>query len=100
MKNRTHEDMIAESMASEVWEYQGQPVTRGELWKLHKLVESEEGWKMPIDAIIDDLSDRDLALLDHAIIFFSGCCAEFYSVKGQPDKTHVVAAGYYNSIGA
>jgi len=92
--------MIDDSMASVVWEYQGEDVTRGELWNLHKTVESSEGWKMPIDAIIDDLNERDLALLDYAITFFSGCCAEFYSVEGQPNKTNVVADGYYRSVGA
>lgn len=100
MKNKTHEEIIAESNAAVVWNYQGEDITRGELWKLHKSVESPEGWKMPIDAIIDDLSDRDLALLDYAIVFFSGCSAEFYSVEGQPDKTRVIADGYYRSVGA
>jgi hypothetical protein len=92
--------MIDDSMASVVWKYQGEDVTRGELWTLHQSVESSEGWKMPINAIIDDLSDRDLALLDYAIIFFSGCSAEFYSVEGQPNKTQVIADGYYRSVGA
>ena len=87
-------------MASVVWKYQGEDVTRGELWELHKRVESSEGWKMPIDAIIDDLSEREFALMDYAITFFSGCCAEFYSVEGQPNKTNVVADGYYRSVGA
>ena len=92
--------MIDDSNAQVVWKYQGEDITRGELWALHKTVESSEGWKMPIDAIIDDLSDRDLALLDYAIIFFSGCSAEFYSVEGQPNKTQVIADGYYRSVGA
>ena len=92
--------LIADSMAQVVYAYEGEDVTRGELWELHKRVESSEGWKMPIDAIIDDLSDRDLALLDYAIVFFSGCSAEFYSVEGQPTKTRVIADGYYRSVGA
>lgn len=102
MKTRDPEitKLIADSMASVVWQYQGEDVTRGELWELHKSVESPEGWKFPIDAIIDDLSDRDLALMDYAIIFFSGCSAEFYSVEGQPTKTNVVADGYYRSVGS
>ena len=102
MKKRDPEiqSTIDASMAVVVWEYQGEDVTRGELWKLHKSVESSEGWKMPIDAIIDDLSERDLALMDYAIMFFSGCSAEFYSVEGQPNKTQVIADGYYRSVGA
>ena len=92
--------MLDDSMATVVWKYQGKDVTRGELWNLHKRVESSEGWKFPIDAVIDDLSERDLALLDYAITFFSGCVAEFYSVEGQPKKTNVVAAGYYMSVGS
>ena len=98
-KQKTHEDIVAESYAKVVWNYKGEDVTRGELWKLHKLVESPEGWKMPIDAVVE-LSDRDLDLLDYAIVFFSGCSAEFYEVEGQPKKTRVIADGYYRSVGA
>ena len=102
MKTRDPEitKLIADSMASVVWQYKGEDVTRGELWDLHKKVESPKGWKFPIDAIIDDLSERDLALMDYSIIFFSGCSAEFFSVEGQPNKTNVVADGYYMSVGS
>jgi len=98
--NKTHEQIVADSMASVVWNWNGEDITRGELWELHKRVESSEGWKMPIDAIIDEITPREEALLSYAIIFFSGCCAEFYAVKDQPNKVNVVADGYYMSIGS
>lgn len=90
--------MLDDSMAVVVWKYQDQDVTRGELWNLHKLVESSEGWKFPIDAVIGGFSERDLALLDYAITFFSGCVAEF--IDEGMGKTRVVAAGYYMSVGS
>jgi hypothetical protein len=98
--NKTHEQIVADSMAAIVWNYNGEDITRGELWALHKRVENPKGWKFHIDAIIDELTPREEDLLVYALGFFSGCEAEFYAVEGQPNKVNVVADGYYMSIGS
>lgn len=68
-------------------------------WQLHnafKMVQNPEGWKMPIDAIIDD---EDMDVVAAAIDYYAGGGAEFYEADIM-DQANVIAPGYYNTIGA
>lgn len=92
---------IDASMAQVVWSLDGQDVTRGELWEQFERVRDPEYWKNPIDAHIElEMGSCEQRLLDYAITFFAGCCAEYYISERGARYTNVVADGYYISIGA
>lgn len=61
-------------------------------------VQNKEHWKNPIDCVIDNPGEENLACLREAIIHFTGSVPSIEKLKD--GKIHVTAAGYYATIGA
>ena len=72
------------------------PYTDDMLNEAFKLVRPDGNWKYPIHATVP--ADADRALIDRAIVYYTGSIAEF---SPNPDGSWtVVAEGYYNAIGS
>jgi hypothetical protein len=69
--------------------------SRRQLTEAFALVKDRANWKMGIDAVVPP--DTDLALVDAAVIFFTGGPIE--SVR-TPDGFRVTSEGYYFHIGS
>lgn len=95
---QTLEQMRAESDAQVVAQVFGLDVTRGQLSLAFDQVADKANWKNPIDRVVRIASDRQMAFIREAVIFFTGSVPTF-TAKGA-NKYRVTAAGYYNTIGA
>lgn len=73
-------------------------LTRGELKSHFEKVQNPEGWKLPINVVIDIVDLKDMELIRNAVIFFTGSVPKFYSIG--LNKYRVKAAGYYAAMGA
>lgn len=60
-------------------------------------VASRSNWKAPIAWIIEG---KDQALVEEAIIFFTGSVPTFTKAEGNTGRLVVKAEGYYSAIGA
>lgn len=76
----------------------GHTFTRAELLRYFSLVENQTNWKSIIDATVEVPTDRDLAGIREAVIFFTGSVPSFEAAAAR--TFHVKAAGYYQTIGA
>jgi len=61
-------------------------------------VRDTENWKMSVRANFPALTEAERALIFAALIFYAGSPADF--VTGDYGSVTVIAAGYYNCIGA
>jgi hypothetical protein len=94
----------AEGDAQVVATVNGRRVTRGELSAAFDKVRNPEHWKRPIDANVE-LGDEEIALVQEAIVFFTGSQATLYPLLGTGSapgrcRYRVVADGYFMTIGA
>lgn len=60
-------------------------------------VASRSNWKAPIAWIIEG---KDRAVVDEAIVFFTGSVPTFTKAEGDTGRLVVKAEGYYSAIGA
>jgi hypothetical protein len=103
--NETHSDEMAEQRAWKVATVLGREVTWGELHDAFETVRPAEGWKDPIDAVVDVAGDFELLKLREAVIFFTGSVPTFApkfgaGLKPPTCRYRVTAAGYYAAVGA
>jgi hypothetical protein len=68
--------------------FRGVRYTDEQLHAAFEKVKNPTHWKDPIEAVIDD---ADIAIVEAAIIYFTGTVPEFFHEKGQ---CYVVADGY------
>jgi len=61
-------------------------------------VKDAENWKMPVEANFPALTDGERVLIFDTLLYYCGSPAEF--ITGRNGSVTVVAAGYYNCIGA
>ena len=80
----------------------GKPVTQGQLSKAFDKVANKANWKFPVDATVTIKTHYEMALIQEAVVFFTGSVAKFTAVEllGSKCKYQVKAAGYYATIGA
>lgn len=62
-------------------------------------VEDKRNWKYPIDAIVTGTVD-DMKIYKDAIAWFTGSIARISRVEKGKDTFHILADGYYKTIGA
>lgn len=99
---KTWEDIKRDSLAAEVATVNGKSVTRGELMRYFNMVAPVDNWKYPIDAEVE-LEASELAMLEEAVVFFSGSRAKVTILLGAApgkNKYRIEAAGYYAAVGA
>ncbi len=81
----------------------GSSVTRGELAAIFDKIKNEEHWKNPIDKIVEIKNDHEMAMIEEAVIFFTGSVPDFKPMSQcRPGRSvyHVTADGYFQAIGA
>ena len=61
-----------------------------------ELVRPKPNWKYNINKVLP--KDTDIKLIEEAIIYRCGCCADFETLKN--GKIRVTAVGYYIAVGA
>jgi hypothetical protein len=76
--------------------YSGVTRRQSELAAAFDLVANNVNWKMPVQGWIDPTDDK--TLITDAVIHFTGSIPEFHSLPS--GRVRVVAAGYYETIGA
>jgi hypothetical protein len=76
----------------------GQKVTRRVATNLFNMVAPKDNWKNPIDATVLIYDESTLSNLVTAIQFFTGSVATVSKLGSC--KYHILAAGYYATIGA
>lgn len=67
-----------------------------ELTAAFNRVANKKDWKNAINRIVDINNDAERALINKAVIFFTGCCCDFIDLPN--GKTRVIAAGYRATI--
>lgn len=81
----------------------GRDVSHDELSKAFDRVKDLQHWKNPISKIID-LTEDERAVIYEAIVYFTGSEASFTPIgkssRRGAKRMHVVAAGYFRTIGA
>lgn len=69
------------------------------LMKLHfDKVKNKDNWKDPIDSIVTVESSDELNAIIDAVSYFTGSVADVIKIK--ENTFHVLADGYYLSVGA
>ncbi len=61
-------------------------------------VKNQKHWKLPINKVISTPSTERRALIEEAVIYFTGSVPSFTAIRG--GKVRVQADGYYAAIGA
>lgn len=61
-------------------------------------VQNPKGWKFPINKVVDNPGQKNLACLTEAIIFFTGSVPTISEVG--IGRVRIRAAGYYAAIGS
>lgn len=92
------EAMHAELDAQVVAHVDGRDVTRHQLDQAFMKVHPPN-WKDPIDTVITVADDAELAVIDEAVVFFTGSRCEFNKLT-VTNRYRVRAAGYYATCGA
>lgn len=95
---------VRASRAQVVSEVFGRKVTRGQLSEAFDRVSDPLNWKNPIDRVVSIADARERAMIEEAVVFFTGSRPTFTKVNrpasGGPDNYRVKAAGYYATCGA
>lgn len=78
-------------------EFGGEKFSNKLLWDTFMEVANKRDWKLPINKRFKNPTPEHIKLIETAIIVNTGSAPEFY----YDERGHyVVAAGYYNAIGA
>ena len=72
--------------------------TVAELRAAFDRVKDADNWKNPIDRVLSLESERAIAAVEEAVVFFAGCVADVEPLGR--DEYRIRAVGYYVAVGA